>query len=197
MFFEHNENYLEMISNLSANSVSNEDLDKPQDQLLDYKGFSLLQYACFFGHLTCIETICDLSESYPFLVDMLVNSQVEELIVNFNKFSPIHCACLSSQEACISYLLDRFAASQSQIVELEDEQGNRPIHICAINNEYACTSILLEADCSVVAKNKQGQTSFMLAAAHNSFNIMELLFSDDSEEKIDLSIRDLKVNFLN
>lgn len=182
MFFEHNENYLEMISNLSANSTSNDndDSDKAQDQLLDYKGLSLLHYACFYGRLTSIETICDLSESYPFLVDMFVNSQDAELVANFNRFSPIHCACLSSQDACISYLLDKFAASQSLMVELEDVQGNRPLHICAINNEYACTSVLLEADCSLVARNKLGQTPFMLAAAHNSFNIMELLFSDDS-----------------
>lgn len=198
MFFEYYENYLEMISNLSNNSATSSSEDKPQDQLLDFKGLSLLHYACFFGHHACIETICDLSESYSFLVDMLVSSECEELVSGFNKFSPIHCACLNNHVACVSYLLDKFNSKHSEFVELEDANGNRPIHICAVNNEYGCTSILLEVNCKLSPRNKLGQTPFMLAAAHNSFNIMELLFSDErpenSEDIIDLISRDLKGN---
>ena len=159
MFFEHYENYLEMISNQSGHSVSTD--EKPPDLLLDFKGLSLLHFACYFGHSTCTETICDLSDSYPFLVDMLLNTN-DEICSNFNKFSPMHCACATSHEECMNNLLEKFAEKQSVLVELEDDNGNRPLHICAMNNEYTCTAILLEANCKLNPRNKLGQTPFML-----------------------------------
>lgn len=199
MFFEHYENYLEILSNQSTNTVATDD-EKPQDLLLDYKGFSLLHYSCFYGHATCTETICELSDSYPFLVDMLINSNEQELLASFTKLSPMHCACLNGQEVCLGLLLDKFEDRQNLLTELEDENGNRPLHMCAMSNEYGCTTVLLEANCRLGPRNRLGQTPFMLAAGCNSFGIMELLWSDERsltdelsvEDKIDLNSKDFK-----
>ena len=159
-FFEYYENYLEMLSNQSDGLESSS--ERPVDLLLDLKGFSLLHFACFNGHSTCTETICDLSESYPFLTDMLLNAHNEELTKCFNKFSPMHCACHNRHETCVNLLLEKFVDKQQLLVELEDSNGNRPFHVCAINNEYECASLLLQANCNLNPKNKLGQTPFML-----------------------------------
>ncbi len=44
-----------------------------------------------------------------------------------------------------------------------------------MNNQYYVATLLIEADCVLNERNKRGHTPFMLAAAFNSFNIMELL----------------------
>lgn len=189
MFFEHYENYLEMLSNQSGSADADDDKAADQDQLLDYKGLSLLHFSCLHGHATCTETICDLSDSYPFLTDMLLLAspppsataeQPPGATCAVHRFSPVHCACLNGHDACLAQLLDKFADRQSELVELEDEHGNRPLHICAMNSnsgEFACLALLLEANCQLSARNRRGQTPFMVAAAHNAFTVMELLYS--------------------
>jgi len=114
---------------------------------------------------------------------------------------------MNGHEDCMNNLLEKFSDKHSVLAELEDDNGNRPLHTCAINNEYNCLSILLEANCKLNPRNKSGQTPFMLAAAHNAFNIMELLFSDERSiantndetntevnDRIDIETVDIKGN---
>jgi ankyrin repeat protein len=151
-----------------------------KDKLIDKQGFSLLHLACFNGHLSCVETICELGQTYPYLIEMLkINS-----IPIYNKFSPIHCACHNSHDTCLSYLFDRYNEIISELIELEDSSGNRPLHICAIANECDCASLLLDSNCSIDSKNKQLLTPFMLAVCNNSFSMMELLLS--TSNKVDI-----------
>lgn len=186
VFFEYYENYLELANNESDINQSF-DSAKPIDRLVDSKGFSLLHFACFNGHSTCTETICDLGENYPFLIEMFTD--LDDSII-YNKFSPLHCACYNSHDTCVSILLEKFQdRGVSTLVELEDKNGNRPLHVCAMNNEYDCALLLTEANCRVSERNSRGHTPFMLAAAFGSFNIMEILI-----EKIDLKLVDYKGN---
>jgi ankyrin repeat protein len=191
VFFEYYENYLELINNESDTNQSLDSL-KPLDRLVDAKGFSLLHFSCFNGHSTCTETICDLGENYPFLIEMFVETDSDSNM--YNKFSPLHCACFSSHDTCVSIVLEKFCDKSKTLIELEDQNGNRPLHICAMNNEYDCALLLIEANCSLNQPNLRGHTPFMLAAAYSSFNIMEMLLSDEREKKIDLSSTDLKGN---
>ncbi|CAF0712711.1 unnamed protein product [Brachionus calyciflorus] len=158
-------------------------------RLLDKDKFSLLHFACFNGHSTCVETICELGETYECLIEMLFqNSET------YNSFSPLHLACENSHEACVNFLIDKYNDKLNLIIELEDSNGNRPLHICAIKNEYDCASLLLESNCQINSKNNLGQTPFMLAAFHNSFTIMELLFSDEGHKTQNLNDSKIKIN---
>ena len=185
VFFEYYENYLELAQNESDINQSF-DSAKPIDRLVDSKGFSLLHFACFNGHSTCTETICDLGENYPFLIEMFTD--LDDSII-YNKFTPLHCACYNSHDTCVSILLEKFQDRASAIIELEDKNGNRPLHVCAMNNEYDCALLLIEANCGVNERNVRGHTPFMLAAAFGSFNIMEILI-----DKVDLKLVDYKGN---
>lgn len=169
-------------------------------KLLDKDKYSLLHFACFNGHSTCVEIICELGENHECLTEMLFETSDK-----YNSFSPIHLACQNSHETCLNFLIDKYNDKLTTMIELEDSNGNRPLHICAIKNEYDCASLLLESNCQINSKNKLGQTPFMLAALHNSFNILELLLSDESHkslndstakvcQKIDLSTLDVNGN---
>ena len=183
LFFEYHESSI----NLEEEDESKK-TNKKKDRLVDRQGFSLLHLACFNGHLGCVETICELGQTYPYLIEMLTKNSKPI----YNKFSPIHCACQNSHDACLSYLFDRFNDRLSELVELEDSSGNRPLHICAINNECDCASLLLDSNCNIDSKNKQLHTPFMLAVCHNSFSMMELLLS--TSNKIDLNSIDKNGN---
>jgi ankyrin repeat protein len=159
-----------------------------KDKLVDRQGFSLLHLACFSGHLACVETICELGQTYPYLIEMLTNNSISI----YNKFSPIHCACHNSHDTCLSYLFDRYNDKLSELIELEDSSGNRPLHICAITNECDCASLLLDSNCTIDSKNKKLLTPFMLAVCHNSFSMMELLLSNSN--KVDLNNIDTNGN---
>jgi ankyrin repeat protein len=158
VFFEYYEKYL------------NE--NETNDKLLDLNGFSLLHISCFNGHSTCTETICDLSENYSFLIEMLITNEIA-------KYStPLHMAIFNNHEQCVEILLDKFKTNANNyklLIELKDQYENRPLHVAAMNNQYYVASLLIEADCVLNERNKRGHTPFMLAAAFNSFNIMELL----------------------
>jgi ankyrin repeat protein len=187
MFFE----YFEQCLNPSRSSDVNTEL-LLSEKILDNQKFSLLHYACFNGHSTCAEIICELGQTYNFLTEMLTSQTPRQ---QYNKFSVLHAACQNSHDACVSFLLDKFSYNLEYLVELEDSNGNRPLHICAINNEYDCALLLIEANCSINEKNNDGKTPFMLAASNNSFSIMELLLSDKtSPKKVDLNCIDRKGN---
>ena len=158
-------------------------------KLIDKDRLSLLHFACYNGHSTCVETICDLAENYECLTEMLF-----EKFDKYNLFSPLHMACQNGHDACVNYLLDKFNDRAHLMIELEDSEGNRPLHICAIKNEYDCASLLLDSNCQVNAKNKHGQTAFMLAAYHNSFSILELLISDDLPKIENASNSNIKID---
>lgn len=190
VFFEYYENYLDS-ENSESDINQSFDSSKPIDRLVDLKGFSLLHFACFNGHSTCTETICDLGENYPFLIEMFDGSDESNI---YNRFTPLHCASFNSHEACVAILLEKFPVRVNKIIELEDKNGNRPLHICAMNNEYDCALLLIEVSCTLNERNIRGHTPFMLAAAFSSFNIMEILLSDERESKIDLSSVDYKGN---
>jgi ankyrin repeat protein len=65
--------------------------------------------------------------------------------------------------------------------------------VCAVNNEYDCALLLLEANCEVDCKNKSGKSPLMLAASYNSFSIMELLLTNKTK-KVDLNCVDSNGN---
>ena len=64
-------------------------------------------------------------------------------------------------------------------MELPDQNGDRPLHVCAAGGEVACLALLLEAGCALSPRNRRGQTPFMVAAANNAFGVMELLYADE------------------
>lgn len=175
----------------------NEDEDERDDGylLLDNGGFSLLHLACFNGHSTCVETICELVE-LPQLLNIFYphstrrrrrRTSMQQMI---NKFTPLHCACYNSHEACVSFLLDRFG--RDIVNAAIDYDGNTALHICAMHNEYESAGLIL-GDCEDVSNdgdnddknendvrivdwvNKRGETALHLAAKFNSFSVLELL----------------------
>jgi ankyrin repeat protein len=183
--------------------------DESIDRLMDKNGLAALHMACYFGQLSCVEAICDLSEencAYYFCEMLFLSSSSSiSTPISYNKFSPIHCACLNGHDECVSYLLERLGddnendndddendndctPSQEKqktnnndetrlMCELEDDEGNRPLHVCAIKNECDCAAVLLHAGCRLNVANARGHTPLMLAAAHNSFNMIEMLLS--------------------
>lgn len=159
------------------------------NKLLDKDKLSLLHFACYHGHSTCVETICDLAENHECLTEMIF-----EKIDKYNLFSPLHMACLNGHDACVNFLLDKYNDRVEAMVELEDSDGNRPLHICAIKNEYDSASLLLDSSCQLSATNSHDQTAFMLAAYHNSFSIMELLLSDDPHKTEHTANSNLKID---
>lgn len=158
-------------------------------KLLDKDKLSLLHFACYNGHSTCLETICELAENHECLNEMLF-----ERLDKYNLFSPLHMACQNGHDACVNYLIDKYNDRVNTMIELEDMEGNRPIHVCAIKNEYDCASLLIDSNCQVNAKNSHGQTAFMLAAYHNSFSIMELFFSDDPHKTENTASSNIKID---
>lgn len=177
-------------------AADNSDDPNEIDKLVDKDGFSLLHFACFNGHSACAETICELGDIHEYLVEMLTKPPNEIENNYYNKFSPLHFACHNSHDTCVSYLLEKYHDKLDILLSLEDANGNRALHICAIDNEYDCASLLLEANCDVNSKNKMAQTAFMLAAMHNSFAIMELLLAEDltDKNKVDLTAVDTQGN---
>ena len=164
LFFEYYDEYVKCSEESPASQ-----------KLVDKEGFSLLHYACFNGHSTCAETLCDLgTNAYTFLTEMLIEPST---LNDYNSFSVLHAACKNSHDACVSFLLDKFSSQSTRLVELEDGNGNRPLHVCALSNECDCALLLLEAHCDINAKNKLEKTPLMLAASSNSFNLMELLLA--------------------
>ena len=182
MFFEYYEGQLSPKTD-AVSAVTTHPKIALSEKLIDKDGFSLLHYACFNGHSTCAETLCELGNIYSFLTEMLATDSHNKLAC-YNKFSPLHGACKNSHDACVSFILERFAAHMPQLIETEDSQGNRPLHICAIANEYDSALLLLEANCGLNYTNKQGKTPLMLAASHNSFSILELLMSSDNKSSV-------------
>jgi ankyrin repeat protein len=192
MFFE----YFEECLNPDNSSDINTEL-LLGEKLLVNEGFSLLHYACFNGHSTCAETICELGQTYRFLIDPLINPDAitTPSTHKHSKFSVLHAACQNSHDACVSFLIEKFSSNLERLIELEDSNGNRPLHICAMNNEYDCALLLLESNCKINERNKFGKTPLMLAACCNSFSIMELLLSEKaSGKKVNLNCVDNKGN---
>ena len=154
----------------SQSDVSQSSSKHSTDPFIDSDGYSLLHFACFNGHSTCTETLLELSENYPFLTEMFTEDNHTH-----NKFSPLHFACYNSHDSCLNQLLEAFADKVERLLNLEDENGNTSIHICAVKNEYDCALLLLENGSPYNKPNKNGHTPFMLAAGHNALNILELL----------------------
>jgi ankyrin repeat protein len=163
-----------------------------QNKLCDKSGFALLHYACFFGHFECIETLCELGELNTFLIEPIFHTSD----VVFNRFSPLHCVCYNGHSSALTYLLEKYSDLDDFCIDLEDAYGNRPLHICALRNEYECASHLIEHNCNINAMNKKAQTAFMLAAANNSFNMLELLIADMSSSNTSLPTKNESISNL-
>ena len=188
----------------TSSSSSSSSSSSPSTLLVDKQAFSLMHYACFNGHWSCVESLCELaaapSSQRAHLTEMLVvplQPHRSKQQVYYSKFSPLHAACYNSHDVCVSYLLDKFDNNKNnadsddddddeakRICEMRDASGNRPLHLCAMNNDCECVSLLLDAGCSLDAKNKQGMTPFMLAALNNSFDVMELLLATDDKRRV-------------
>lgn len=146
-----------------------EDMSVRDVKLIDFSGYSMLHFACYNGHSTCVETICELGETHNYLVEMLTRPALVSSL--YNGFSPLHCACYNSHSACVAYLLDKYES----VVDLVDNDANTCLHVCASSNELECATLLVEAGCDLNVANGLGRTPLMVAAAHNSFGIVELL----------------------
>ncbi len=145
-------------------------LEFKYDTLLDNYGFTLLHYACFNGHSTCAEILCE---------NETILSVVENQIIS-ERFTALHCAAYNGHEACLNFLIQGFQTKYKNLVESKDRIGRTSIHICAANDDIECANVLIQAGCNLNALTNNGDTPLMLAAANNSLNMIELLIIDNN-----------------
>lgn len=67
-----------------------------------------------------------------------------------HKQTPLHSACSASSESAV--ILIQAEAK----VDASDDEGNRPLHIAALNDQPKSIAALLEAGANINSQNKQG-----------------------------------------
>jgi ankyrin repeat protein/GTPase SAR1 family protein len=149
---------------------------------------SLLHYACEGGNVNLVKTLirkykanvnaCDYNESTPLhvaaysgeteVVSCLVNDFKCDIdIRNKDGNSILHIACLHGHTQLISFLLP----SSSLLATNND--GNTPLHCCAIRFKPECVRILLAANAPIIMRNKDGKTPFDVASRSSKVVFME------------------------
>jgi len=60
-------------------------------------------------------------------------------------------------------------------LELEDGEGEKPLHACAFNNQPEAARLLLDAGADINCKNLKGNTPLMIAGALGHYSLLEIL----------------------
>lgn len=109
----------------------------------DASGWTLLQWACFFGHERVVETLTALGAS------------VDDV---FDEWPPLHIACRWAHRRLIN-LLGTKVQTQNQTTK----QGWHPLHRCAQNGDSRLMELLTSKDLEVDSVNDRGDTPLLLA----------------------------------
>jgi serine/threonine-protein phosphatase 6 regulatory ankyrin repeat subunit A len=149
-------------------------LEYKYDTLLDSYGYTLLHYACFNGHSTCAEILCE---------NELILSTCDQLI-KLNKFTVLHAAAYNGQETCLNYLIQTFQSKYDNLVESKDHFGRTALHICASNDDTECGNVLIQANCNLNSFNNNNDTPLMSAISNNSLNMVEILIENGADLKL-------------
>ena len=150
-------------------------LEYKYDSLLDTSyGYTLLHYACFNGHSTCAEILCE---------NELILGTAEQLIKR-NRFTVLHAAACNGQETCLNYLIQTFQSKYENLVESKDSFGRTALHICASNDDIECGNVLIQANCNLNSLNSNNDTPLMSAISNNSLNMIESLVDNGADLKL-------------
>ncbi|XP_019848978.1 PREDICTED: E3 ubiquitin-protein ligase MIB2-like [Amphimedon queenslandica] len=98
----------------------------------------------------------------------------------------LHCAAVAGHIEIIKCLLE-FKAN----LEIEDEDGDRPLHLCAYGDEEEAAQLLIDNGADVNARSKRGMTALNLSAIKGHTSILKVLIRD---QNIDLSAADSEGN---
>ncbi|MBS2039480.1 ankyrin repeat domain-containing protein [bacterium] len=111
--------------------------------LKDASGWTLIQWACFFGHERIVETLTGLGASVDDVTD---------------EWPPLHIACRWAHRRLIALLATK-VQSQNQ----STKQGWHPLHRCAQNGDSRLMELLTAKDLEVDATNDRGDTPLLLS----------------------------------
>lgn len=149
-------------------------LEYKYDTMLDNYGFTLLHYACFYGHSTSAEVLCE--------NEHILNT-VEQQIQK-NRFTALHAAASNGQDVCLSFLIHTFQSKYPNLVESKDHLGRSALHVCASNDDTECANVLIQANCDLNAVSNNGDTPLMLAVSKNSLNMVQILLENNADLKV-------------
>lgn len=88
-----------------------------------------------------------------------------------NFCSPIHAAAISPNSEFLRKLLQIF----TDIINVEDSLGRRPIHYAALSNSSDNLSILFECGCDLKDYDKRKMTPLMLACFEGIYHNVEYI----------------------
>ncbi|MFN8609970.1 MAG: ankyrin repeat domain-containing protein [Vulcanimicrobiota bacterium] len=109
----------------------------------DASGWTLLQWACFFGHERIVETFTGLGASVDEITD---------------EWPPLHIACRWGHRRLIAVL-----AAKVQTQNQNTKLGWHPLHRCAQNGDSRLMELLTAKDLVVDAVNDRGDTPLLLS----------------------------------
>jgi hypothetical protein len=127
----------------------------------------------------------------------LIRNQVIDLTLNVNvkdrpQRTPLFYA-LEDQNSIgyVQKLLEKGAH-----VDLQDWEGNAPLHIAAQNNNYQGIQALQEKHPNPNLTNKQGKTPLHIASENGNVEIMKLLVSMGADITVKDSVKKIPVEYL-
>ncbi|MBT9583185.1 ankyrin repeat domain-containing protein [bacterium] len=115
----------------------------------DATGWTLIQWACFFGHERLIETLSSLGASVDDASD---------------EWPPLQIACRWGHRRLISLLATKIA-SQNQVAA----HGWHAVHRCAQNGDIRLMELLTAKDLEVDCINERGDTPLLIAVRNGHY----------------------------
>ena len=137
--------------------------------VLDGRGFNVLHISSESGYFDIV----------MYLID---GEYVDPNIADFHERTSLHIAVLNAQLAIVEYLMDSPNYQQPRVqFEVQDEDGNAPLHIACETGQPNIVSILsaayLSHDISILQTNNKGWTPLHCVAANGHINTVTTLLT--------------------
>ena len=104
--------------------------------------------------------------------------------------TPLHTASQHGQAKIVNILIwslqTRIDASDVNISEVTDENGNTPLHLACEGENVAVVQLLVDHGASIIAVNSKGEASVHSAAQHESVEIVELVLDRGGNKMVGL-----------
>ncbi|CAJ1375336.1 unnamed protein product [Effrenium voratum] len=128
------------------------------------RGFAPMHLACSTGSIRCVQ--------------LLMEAGMELCVATSRGETGLHLACASGQ----GEVAQLFIQAAPQILDMQDADGNTPLHAAALEGHLECALILLRNGAEVDVKNNQSLTAYEvsrskghdLASTHNP-ELMQVL----------------------
>jgi ankyrin repeat protein len=112
------------------------------------EGYTPLHLACHSGCIRCVQ----------YLVEGDV-PKADVAAVTLRGQNGLHLACLSHHAEVATLILQVYPGA----LDLQDGEGNTPLHCCAVVGSLDCAQLLLQKEANTTLRNAQKKTAYDLA----------------------------------